>query len=123
MSRKEKLAYATSHSKVRSTILSGFPVFWHHQLFKSQWAERKENVVNPLMSSLNMASSFDLLYREDKKHSTFFIFATNTDVNPLGYSLLRCASTWFIAKDNGMEMAGRQEKILNLKTSCFFFFF
>lgn len=69
-----------------------------------------------------MASSFDLLYQEDKKQSTFFIFATNTDVNPPGYSLLRCASTWFIVKDNGMEMAGRQEKILNLKTSSVFFF-
>jgi len=45
MSCKEKLTHATSHSEVRSTILSGISALWHHQLFKSQWAERKENLL------------------------------------------------------------------------------
>lgn len=72
MSCKEKLTHATSHSEVRSTILSEIPALWHHQLFKSQWADRKENAGNALMTSLNMASSCDLPSLEDigdKTHS------------------------------------------------------
>lgn len=42
MSCKEKLTHATSHSEVRSisTILSGIPALWHHQLFKSESWEK-----------------------------------------------------------------------------------
>lgn len=61
---KENLIHAVSQSEVKSTILSGIPALWHHQLLKPQWVERTENSGN-LMTPLSRTSSCHFSSLED----------------------------------------------------------